>query len=92
LKETAMIRPLVSGIAALTVAVPPSRDTDTPALTGPIPLTDAEIDQIAGGSKSKAGKVLVRVAAKLIVAVIDAIADAKPHGKLPKPTVYGVPI
>jgi hypothetical protein len=44
-----MIRLLVSGIAH-TFAEPPVRDTDAPASTGPIPLSDAQMDQVSGGA------------------------------------------
>jgi hypothetical protein len=43
-----MIRLLVSGIAR-TFAEAPSRDTAAPVSTGPIPLSDAQIDQVSGG-------------------------------------------
>lgn len=44
-----MIRLLVSGIARV-FAEPPVRDTDAPASTGPITLSDAQTDQVSGGA------------------------------------------
>jgi hypothetical protein len=45
-----MIRLLVSGIAR-TFAEPPSRDTAATASTGPIPLSDAQLDQVTGAGQ-----------------------------------------
>jgi hypothetical protein len=44
-----MISLLVSGIAR-TFAEPPSSDTAATASTGPIPLSDAQTDQVSGGA------------------------------------------
>jgi hypothetical protein len=70
-----MIRLLVSGIAALTVAEPPSSATAAPASTGPIPLSDAQIDQVSGGS---AGQLFSTNIVHTVVTPTDPITPTDP--------------
>ena len=58
---------------------PPSRDTAVPVSTGPIPLSDAQIDQVSGGSSGQSFTDTVHTAVSLFIIPSDPVIPTDPY-------------